>query len=214
MILSRAIAEGVAAGRVTLVFRRWARPGVRAGDTLVTAAGVVAVESVTAVEPTGITDAEARGAGASSAEALIAALGGTAGWPTYRIGVRWVGPDPRVALRADSRLSAEQRTDLVARLARLDRHSRSGPWTHALLRLVAANPGRRAGDLADQVGRERDAFKRDVRKLKNLGLTESLEVGYRISPRGAAYLAGLPAVPAAGSAAPADPLGGAPPPPE
>ena len=32
-------------------------------------------------------------------------------------------------------------------------------------------------------------FKRDVRKLKALGLTESLEVGYRLSPRGRAWLA-------------------------
>ena len=30
-------------------------------------------------------------------------------------------------------------------------------------------------------------FKRDVRKLKELGLTESLPVGYRLSPRGRAY---------------------------
>ncbi|MEN3615813.1 hypothetical protein [Plantactinospora sp. ZYX-F-223] len=202
MILSRAIAEGVAAGTVTLVFRRWARPDVRAGDTLTTAAGVIAVESITEVDPTAVTDAEARSAGAPSAAALIAALRGTAGQPTYRIGVRWVGPDPRVALRADSQLSAEQHAELAARLARLDRHSRYGPWTHALLRLVAANPGRRAGDLADQVGRERDAFKRDVRKLKNLGLTESLEVGYRISPRGAAYLAALSAGPPPGETRP------------
>lgn len=27
-------------------------------------------------------------------------------------------------------------------------------------------------------------FKQDVRKLKELGLTESLEIGYRLSPRG------------------------------
>ena len=31
-------------------------------------------------------------------------------------------------------------------------------------------------------------FKRDVRKLKELGLTESLETGYRLSPRGRALL--------------------------
>jgi hypothetical protein len=31
-----------------------------------------------------------------------------------------------------------------------------------------------------------------VRKLKALGLTESLEVGYRLSPRGRAYLARTP----------------------
>jgi hypothetical protein len=45
----------------------------------------------------------------------------------------------------------------------------------------------RAGDLAVELGREREPFKIDVRKLKNLGLTTSLEVGYRLSPRGEAY---------------------------
>ena len=46
----------------------------------------------------------------------------------------------------------------------------------------------RAGDLADELGLERLAFKTDVRKLKALGLTESLPVGYRLSPRGQAWL--------------------------
>ena len=51
-----------------------------------------------------------------------------------------------------------------------------------MLRLIGDRPGVRAGDLADELGRERLAFKADVRKLKALGLTESLEVGYRLSP--------------------------------
>jgi hypothetical protein len=34
-------------------------------------------------------------------------------------------------------------------------------------------------------------FKRRVRQLKELGLTESLEVGYRLSPRGRTVLARL-----------------------
>ena len=46
----------------------------------------------------------------------------------------------------------------------------------------------RAGDLADALGRERLPFKADVRKLKALGLTESLPIGYRLSPRGEAFL--------------------------
>ena len=33
-------------------------------------------------------------------------------------------------------------------------------------------------------GLEKDVFKPRVRRLKELGLTESLEVGYRLSPRG------------------------------
>ena len=42
--------------------------------------------------------------------------------------------------------------------------------------------------LAKRIGQERDHFKQNVRKLKELGLTESLEIGYRLSPRGRAYL--------------------------
>lgn len=48
--------------------------------------------------------------------------------------------------------------------------------------------GVRAGDLAPQANRETRAFKQDVRKLKELGLTVSLETGYRLSPRGEALL--------------------------
>ena len=44
-----------------------------------------------------------------------------------------------------------------------------------------------APDLAAAFGRETAPFKIDVRKLKNLGLTLSLPVGYMLSPRGEAY---------------------------
>ncbi len=64
-----------------------------------------------------------------------------------------------------------------------------GPWTIATLRLIGDRPGVRAAELAAAAGRERLPFKADVRKLKELGLTESLEVGYRLSPRGRALLA-------------------------
>lgn len=43
-------------------------------------------------------------------------------------------------------------------------------------------------DLALELGLETLAFERDVRKLKELGLTESLEIGYRLSPRGRAFV--------------------------
>ena len=56
-----------------------------------------------------------------------------------------------------------------------------------VLGLIADRPGTRAPDLAASLGRETARFKADVRKLKELGLTESLEVGYRLSPRGRAY---------------------------
>jgi hypothetical protein len=92
-----------------------------------------------------------------------------------------------VVLRAGSRLSATARAEIGERLARLDRASRHGAWTAAVLDLIAEHPGVRAPDLASRWGMETLPFKRDVRKLKELGLTESLEVGYRLSPRGRAW---------------------------
>ena len=53
---------------------------------------------------------------------------------------------------------------------------------------ISTNPGVRAPDLAERFGRDVLPFKADVRKLKNLGLTLSLRIGYELSPRGAAYL--------------------------
>jgi predicted transcriptional regulator len=73
-------------------------------------------------------------------------------------------------------------------LARFDRASKDGPWTVAVLEVIRDRPAVRAPDLAASFGRETQPFKRDVRKLKDLGLTESLEVGYRLSPRGRAFL--------------------------
>ena len=93
-------------------------------------------------------------------------------------------------LAASADLSPADRAELDRRLDRLDRAAAHGPWTRAALAVIAGRPGRRAADLAAWFGRETQPFKTDVRKLKNLGLTESLEVGYRLSPRGEAYLGG------------------------
>ena len=51
--------------------------------------------------------------------------------------------------------------------------------------------GERAPDLATLFGLETKPFKQRVRRLKEHGLTESLKVGYHLSPRGASYLARL-----------------------
>ncbi len=92
--------------------------------------------------------------------------------------MRYVGADPRLELREDADLSREALAELRRRLARMDRDQ---PWTEAYLRLIAANPGVVARELATHVGMERDPFKIRVRRLKDLGLTESLDVGYRIA---------------------------------
>ncbi len=70
------------------------------------------------------------------------------------------------------------------RLSRMDSRSSHGPWTIMTLELISTRPGERAPNLAESIGMETKKFKTNVRKLKELGLTESLAVGYRLSPRG------------------------------
>lgn len=186
MLFRKPILDGIAAGRVTLAFRRWAKPASKAGGRQRTRVGVLQIEAVDRVEPEALTEDDARDAGYSSLEKLRQTLPGDE--PLWRIRFRLAGPDPRIALREDADLTPQDRQYLRERLDRLDRASRRGPWTRQTLQLIAERPATRAPDLAASQGLETLPFKRDVRKLKELGLTESLDVGYRLSPRGRAFL--------------------------
>jgi hypothetical protein len=184
--------SGIRDGTITLTFRRWKRRQVVAGGVYRTGGGRVIVDAVDTVDPDRISDDEARRAGYETAADLVAYLRGTPDLPCTRIEFRLaVEPDPRAELAATAALTDDDITTIDRRLERLDRASSTGPWTTAVLDLIATRPGVRAGDLAASLGRERLSFKADVRKLKNLGLTLSLDVGYRLSPRGEAYRSAL-----------------------
>lgn len=183
MLIKLATLDKIAAGEVTLAFRCWRRPSVSAGGTLRTARGVLAIAAVEPVALAKITAAEAKRAGFASLAALRAELAEREG-TIYRVELAFVGADPRIALR-EAAPDAAAIGDLREKLSRL-------PWAAALLRTIAANPGVRATDLAAAEGLPTPNFKARVRRLKELGLTESLEVGYRLSPRGTALLAALP----------------------
>ena len=191
MLFKTRFVEGLRGGEIDLAFRQWKRPTVRQGGTLRSAAGLLSIDRVEAVDVASISAADARRAGYESLDELLAAVPPQPGRTLYRIEFSLAGEDPRVALREDAELSPGDLATLQERLERLDRASKNGPWTRAVLELIRDNEAVRAGDLAPQLGRETLAFKTDVRKLKNLGLTESLGTGYRISPRGAALLTAL-----------------------
>jgi hypothetical protein len=186
MLLNRATAEGIRDGSVTAVFRRWEVPRARPGGTQRTVAGVI---RFTSVEPVvgELTDEDARSAGLPSVQALRKADRGNRGGRLYRIGVTFDRPDERVSLREQLPSEADV-TAIDDALDRLDRGRRTGPWTREILQLIASRPGVRAPDLAASLDRQTRPFKADVRKLKELGLTNSLEVGYELSARGRAYL--------------------------
>ena len=114
MLIRRADLDRIASGEVTLAFRRWRRPTVKAGGTLP-----------------------------------------------------------------------------CARLARMDATSPHGPWTAATLRAIDTRPGTVSTVIAADLSFDRTWLKTQIRKLKALGLTESLEVGYRLSPRGVTLMKAL-----------------------
>ena len=119
--------------------------------------------------------------------ALKQALATRTDRPVFRVGLTYGGRDPREVLRETLPEPAEI-TEILARLDRLDAASPIGPWTRSTLRIIDTNPEVRAPELAEQLGRPTVEFKKDVRKLKERGLTESLAIGYRLSPRGEVVL--------------------------
>jgi hypothetical protein len=185
VLIRRDTLEAIRDGSVTLAFRRWARPRLRVGTKMRTSVGLVEVVSLARVND--LTDAEARAAGEADRAAVLARLRRREPDPLYRIGLRYAGEDPRVALRED--VTPDQLTALAQRLDAIDARSPRGPWTWTVLELIERRPATLAADLAAQLERQRRQFKADVRRLKELGLTESLERGYRLSPRGKALLA-------------------------
>lgn len=170
--------DAIRAGEVTLTYRNWRRPHAKVGNVYrLRPHGAVQVTDVSRVLVSAIADEDARRAGFTDVPALAAFLK--------------VGHDAEVT-RVDFELADERHVkrppdlaldDVLDRLAATDRRSAS-PWTGRVLALIAAHPGRRAGDLAPTLEWELPKFKANVRKLKALGLTQSLEVGYRLTDLG------------------------------
>lgn len=190
MLIRRAILDGVVEGEIDLAFRRWDRPSVKAGTRQRTPVGIIEITAIDMIALEDITDQEALRAGAASAAEITAWLQPMTG-SVYRIGLTYGGPDPRVALRRSEIATHEEHAGLAAQLARFDESGRRGPWTIQVLKAIEDAPGTPATELAERFGREKRLFKTDVRKLKELGLTESLRPGYRLSPRGRSFLKGL-----------------------
>ncbi len=188
MLFRSKFLDGIQAGTITVAFRRWRRPSVRAGGTLLTAVGQLQIGSLRIIQPNQISNADALAAGYESREELLAELNIRSAGEVYRIDLGALLPDPRIALRNSPITGDDESQNLRARLQRLDAN---GAWTLRVLDILNSNPGVRAGDLCILVGQPLPKFKLNVRKLKKLGLTESLGIGYRLSPRGATLLASM-----------------------
>ena len=177
--------DAIRAGEVTLTFRNWRRPHAKVGNVYrLRPHGAIRVTAVSQVRIAAIADEDARRAGFTDTGALAAFLKVGLDAEVTRVGFQLADEQD---LRRPPDLGLE---DVLGRLSATDRRSAS-PWTGAVLTLIAAHPGRRAGDLAPTLGWELPKFKANVRKLKALGLTKSLETGYRLTDLGERAVAEL-----------------------
>lgn len=179
MLFKQHFWQGLTEGSVTVAYRRWNRPSVRAGGTPNSPGGLLGIDSVDPVDEDSISEADALAAGYLDRDELLADLRpmGT----LFRITFHRVGVDPRVALRDSTEVTPEQERQISSLFERNE-------WALPCLRIIAELPGTVSTELATKAGVDRPVFKQRVRRLKALGLTESLEVGYRLSPRGSAVL--------------------------
>ena len=189
MLFTSDALPGLADGTITLTFRTWTRAQAKVGGRYRTGGLLLEVIAVSQVSPAEITDADALRAGSSSGNALRERLKAQGhDGRVWRVEFRCVGEDDRIARRNDDALNPESLARLQARLKRMDDASSTGAWTEKTLQLIASEPGVVSTRLAQRMKMERQAFKINVRKLKELGLTESLEIGYRLSPLGEAFM--------------------------
>jgi hypothetical protein len=189
VLFEPALKNGIHQGRIVLAFRRWKRSQVVAGHRYRTGMDLVVVDAVEVVTLADIDQAQLREAGYATIEELAADLRGDESLPLYRVRFRRTDePDPRDELAGAATLTDDDCAAIGARLAPMDKLSARGPWTAAVLEQIADRPGTVSTVLAEAIGWPRPDFKLHVRRLKELGLTYSLDVGYRLSPRGEAYL--------------------------
>ena len=170
--------EGILEGRITVSFRNWKHPHAAAGGVYrLRPAGAVKVTEVRSVRLSDIEPDDLRRSGFDTVAAVAEFLRLPESATVTRVEFELTeepGAKPPPELSIDT---------VVTRLQATDRRSKT-PWTADVLTLIGAHPATRAGDLAPEMGWETPVFKANVRKLKALGLTESLETGYRLTDLG------------------------------
>jgi hypothetical protein len=193
LLFEKAFHAGLVSGAITLTFRRWDKPHVKAGGRYrCHPIGVIEVDRVELVKVADVTAKDAKRAGFESREHLVEYMRSkTSGelndkTELWRVEMHHAGDGDRVAIAMEAALSADDVDTIRAKLEHLDAKR---AWTAETLAIIDQRPRIAASQLAARLGRETAPFKADVVKLKKLGLTQSFEVGYEISPRGRAYLA-------------------------
>ena len=153
-----------------------------------TALGQVEINDISEVSEESITEEDAKRAGFENKKDLFGSFYRTSKGRIYKLGVSYHSEDPRIKLREQTELSEEVFLELKRKLWRLDKYSKKGHWTKTVFITIRNNPNKHAVSIAETTGFEKEWLKINIRKLKNLGLTISHNVGYEISPFGNVFL--------------------------
>lgn len=183
MQFTKPFKQRIAAGEITLSLRQWKSPQAKVGGQYnIVPFGAIEVTSVTTTTLTEVSNDDIAACGFDSIDALSTFLNkpDRKQDSLYRVEFRYLGSQ-RVNQPDRTQLAGQELQQLHNKLERMDRGT---VWTHKAMQLIDQHPGTRAGDLAPLLNLETPLFKRQIRKLKALGLTESLEVGYRLTGRG------------------------------
>ena len=177
MLFTKPFKEAIANGEITTSFRLWKRPMVKVGGQYnIPPFGAIEVTKVAATTLDKTSQKSVRAAGFTDKAALADYLKSADAVPLYRVEFRYLGA-ATVKVPDRDHLDQQELDKLVKRLRKI-------AWAEQALQLIANNVKTRAGDLAPQCNMELQAFKRNVRRLKGMGLTISHDVGYELSERG------------------------------
>jgi len=198
LLFQKRFHEGIVSGAIDRTFRIWPTARVKAGARYrCHPIGVLEVDSIDRMQIREIGEDDAQKAGFSSRSELLEFLSQMAKQPLsetaelFLVRFHHGGDGDRVSVALETNLSNEEIRATEEKLVKLDQRSSYGPWTQETLALIEQYPRTAASKLAERAGRETKPFKADVVKLKKLGLTQSFEVGYEVSPRGRAFLEAL-----------------------
>jgi hypothetical protein len=95
MLIKLEVLEAIKRGDITLQFRRWTRPSVKAGGTLKTKIGLLRIGKITEMSPDEVTLADAKKAGFRDLAEFRRWLDTMKQGPLFhRIEVSYIGPAP------------------------------------------------------------------------------------------------------------------------
>jgi hypothetical protein len=95
MLIKLDVLEAIRRGEITLQFRRWTRPSVKAGGTLKTKVGLLKIGNITEMSPADVTAADAKKAGFKDVADFQRWLGTMKEGPLFhRIELSYAGPAP------------------------------------------------------------------------------------------------------------------------